>query len=189
MLVARWWLMCAGCGLLTGCTLPSTFDPWPAELRSQLGQLGERNWIVVAEASFPAHSRRGVRQTTSSQEIPETLDMVLSELETTEHVRPRVFMARELRFIGNETAPGIDAFRERLQVALHGHPVTELENQSMTTLLEDASQTFQVLVIRTSTALPYSSVFIELRHGYWDAEAEMQMRDRMKPAGGSPTDS
>ena len=182
--------MGAGCGLLTACSLPSTFDPWPAELRAQLGTLGERNWIVVAEASFPAHSRRGVRQTTSSQEIPATLELVLSELERTEHVRPRMYMARELRYVENETAPGIDPLREQLKTALHGHPVTELENQSMMTLLEDASQTFQVLVIRTPTALPYSTVFIELRHGYWDADAEMQLRDKMgKAADGSSTNT
>jgi len=145
-----------------------------------MAHLGERNWIVVAEASFPAHSRRGVRQTTSSQEIPATLDQVLSQLETTEHLRPRLFTARELRFVENESAPGIDALRDQLKTAMHGHVPTELDNQSMLTLLEDARQTFHVLVIRTPTALPYSSVFIELRHGYWDADAEMRLRDRMK---------
>jgi len=155
-----------------------------------LGRLGERNWIVVAEASFPAHSRRGVRQTSSSQEIPETLDQVLGELEATEHVRPRLYMARELQFIDNGSAPGIEGLRERLKASMHGHPVIELDNQSMLTLLEDASQTFEVLVIRTPTALPYSSVFIELGHGYWDADAEGQLRERMKAAtGASPTES
>jgi len=170
-----------------GCTLPSSFDPWPAELRSQLARIGERNWIVVTEASFPAHSRRGVRQTVSSQEIPATVEQVLGQLETTEHVRPRVFMARELRYVSNETAPGIDSLREQLKTAMHGHPVTEMENQSLLTLMEDARQTFEVLVIRTPTALPYSSVFIELRHGYWDPEAETQMRERMKTDTASAT--
>jgi hypothetical protein len=180
-------LACAACGWLTACALPSSFDPWPAELRAQLDRLGDRNWIVVAEASFPAHSRRGVRQTTSSREIPATLDEVLSQLETTEHVRPRIFMARELGYVANETAPGIEQLREQLQVALHGHPVTELDHQSLLTLMEDARQTYEVLVIRTSTALPYSSVFIELRHGYWDAEAEIELRDRIKAARATPT--
>ena len=45
---------------------------------------------------------------------------------------------------------------------------------------EDAAETFDVLVIRTPTSLPYASVFIELEHGYWDADSEQRMRARMK---------
>ena len=47
------------------------------------------------------------------------------------------------------------------------------------TLLQDANRSFDVLIIRTRSALPYSSVFLELQPGYWDAEAEQQLRDRM----------
>ena len=36
-------------------------------------QLGYRNWIVIAEASFPAHSRPGVRQVNANEEIPVVL--------------------------------------------------------------------------------------------------------------------
>jgi hypothetical protein len=47
-------------------------------------------------------------------------------------------------------------------------------------LLADANRSFDVLVIRTNTALPYSSVFIELQPGYWDAESEQQLRERIE---------
>jgi hypothetical protein len=56
---------------------------------------------------------------------------------------------------------------------------TSLEQESLMTLLQDANRSFDVLIIRTTSALPYSSVFIELQPGYWDAEAEQQLRDRM----------
>ena len=46
-------------------------------------------------------------------------------------------------------------------------------------MLEDASESFNVLVIRTPTALPYTSVFIELQPGYWDAESEARLRERI----------
>ena len=39
---------------------------------------------------------------------------------------------------------------------------------------------FDVLVIRTTTALPYSSVFLELRPGYWDGESEQRLRTEMQ---------
>jgi len=48
------------------------------------------------------------------------------------------------------------------------------------TLLADANRSYDVLVIRTNTALPYTSVFIELQPAYWDADSEGRLRDRME---------
>lgn len=154
--------------------------PWQAAVNRQAGQLGYRNWIVIAEASFPAHSRPGVRQVNAAVEVPEALDYVLKALEQTENVRPQLYLTRELRSVENDFAPGIDDLRKRIQGSLHGHEATELDQQSLLTLLEDANRSFDVLVVRTQTALPYSSVFLELQPGYWDAESETRLRDRIE---------
>jgi hypothetical protein len=37
-----------------------------------------------------------------------------------------------------------------------------------------------VLVIRTISALPYSSVFLELQPGYWDSDSEQRLRQRIE---------
>jgi L-fucose mutarotase/ribose pyranase (RbsD/FucU family) len=153
---------------------------WQAAVDRQVGQLGYRNWIVIAEASFPAHSRHGVRQINADVDIPEALDYVLKTLERTETVRPQLFLTRELRSVENDFAPGIDDLRKRIKDALHGHESTELDQQSLLTLLEDANRSFDVLVIRTNTALPYSSVFLELQPGYWDVESETRLRERIE---------
>jgi hypothetical protein len=115
----------------------------------------------------------------ASAEIPEVLDYVLNTLEHTEHVRPQVYTTRELRSIENDFAPGIDELRRQMKHSLHGHEATELEQQSLLTLLQDANRSFDVLVIRTPTALPYSSVFLELQPGYWDVDSESRLRDRI----------
>jgi hypothetical protein len=44
-------------------------------------------------------------------------------------------------------------------------------------MLNDASKTYRVLVIKTRSALPYTSVFMELGSGYWDAESESALRE------------
>lgn len=162
-----------------GCSLMPRESLWKAAVANQVTQLGYRNWIVVAEASFPAQNRSGVRQVTADVEIPEALDYVLASLEQTQHVRPQVYLTRELRSVENDFAPGIDQHRKRMTGALHGHETTELDQQSLLTLLEDANRSFDVLVIRTATALPYTSVFMELQPGYWDAESETRLRDRI----------
>lgn len=153
---------------------------WRDELAMRASQLGYRNWIVIAEASFPAHSRPGVRQINANEEIPVVVDEVLKTLERTEHVTPRVYIAREMREVENDYAPGIDEFRKNLQSSLHAHETTELENQSLLTLMEDSNKTFEILVIRTPTALPYSSVFMELQPGYWNADSESHLRDKLE---------
>lgn len=165
--------------LLTTCGLTSK-DGWKAAVEVQTAQLGYRNWIVIAEASFPAHSRPGTRQINAYEPIPVVLDEVLRTLERTEHVRPRIYTPRELRAVENDFAPGVDEYRKVLDGALHGHEVTELDQDSLITLVQDAQKSFDVLVIRTTTALPYSSVFLELQPGYWDGESEQRLRTDMQ---------
>ena len=165
--------------LLTTCGLTSK-DGWKAAVEVQTAQLGYRNWIVIAEASFPAHSRPGTRQINAYEPIPVVLDEVLRTLERTEHVRPRIYTPRELRAVENDFAPGVDEYRKVLDGALHGHEVTELDQDSLITLVQDAQKSFDVLVIRTTTALPYSSVFLELQPGYWDGESEQKLRTDMQ---------
>ncbi len=154
-------------------------NAWKVAVANQIGQLGYRNWIVIAEASFPAQNRVGVRQVTTDVEIPEALDYVLRTLEQTQHVRPQLYLTRELRALENNFTPGVDEHRKRLRSALHANETTEIEQQSLLTLLEDANRSFDVLVIRTPTALPYTSVFLELQPGYWDAESEARLRARI----------
>jgi L-fucose mutarotase/ribose pyranase (RbsD/FucU family) len=173
-------------GAPAACVPLEVREPWRRTVREQAGLLGHGNWVVVAEASFPAHSRKGVIQTAVPVEVPDALDQVLRSLELTEHVRPRIFLANELGHVGNEYAPGIGGYRAQLEFSLHGHEVTRVDHKTLLTLLEDAKQTFNVLVVRTQTALPYSSVFIELQHGYWDGESESRLREKMRQTAENP---
>jgi hypothetical protein len=180
MTVLRWFPAFAAALMSAGCMFMGSENTWRAAVDSQAAQLGYRNWIIIAEASFPAHSRSGVRQVPAPVEVPEAVDYVLQALERTENVRPQVYLTRELRSVENDFAPGIDTLREKLRESLHGHEATELDQQSLLTLLEDANRSFDVLVIRTQTALPYSSVFLELKPGYWDADSETRLRERIE---------
>ncbi|MEO5715879.1 MAG: RbsD/FucU domain-containing protein [Luteolibacter sp.] len=179
MVVCRAFLALGVAVLSLGCAGMPQDNTWQAAVDRQAAQLGYRNWIVIAEASFPAQSRPGVRQVNAPCEVPEALDYVLHAMEQTENVRPQVYVTREIRSVENDFAPGVDELRKRTKDALHGHETTELDQQSLLTLLEDANRSFDVLVIRTTTALPYSSVFLELQPGYWDVDSETRLRDKI----------
>jgi len=97
-------------------------------------------------------------------------------------VTPSFSTARELSFVSNDRAPGIDDLREQLNEALHGHKARQMDNRSLTLLAQSDASKYAILVLKSKTALPYSSVFIELDSGYWDRESEDRLRQEMKAA-------
>lgn len=154
--------------------------PWRQDVQREASFLGYQNWIVIAEASYPAKYHKGLRQISVPVDAPEALDAVFEALSQTQHVQPRIYMARELRYVENNYAPGVDALRKKIEQGLAGREVTEMDNKAISVLLDSASDKYNVLVVRTTTALPYSSVFLELQPGYWDGESEAHLRERMK---------
>lgn len=156
--------------------------PWGRLVSSEIDALGIQNWIVVAEASYPVISRRGVRTVVVDAEIPEIVDFVVNDLERSQNVTPSFNTARELYYIDNDRAPGIDQFRKELKTALHGHEVRQLDHRSLSLLTHSESSKFVVLVLKSKTSLPYTNVFIELDSGYWDRDSEDEMRDSIRAA-------
>ena len=154
--------------------------PWQRAIKQELQTLGYRNWIVIGDAAFPLHSRPGVRTIFIDDGIPAVLEEVLGELERVQNVSPRIYLARELAEIPNDRAPGINQYRRFIEGALRGFPAREMEFRSLSLLLEDNANKFTVVVFKTSTALPYSGIFIELDSGYWDSESEADMRERLE---------
>lgn len=167
-----------GCGSSHRAETPP--PPWGEVVSREVNALGIQNWVIVAESSFPVVSRRGVRTLVIDAEVPAVVDYVVKELEKSETVVPSFSTARELPFVKNDNAPGIDEFRKLLKASLQGHQVREMEHRSLTLLAHSDSAKYAVLVLKTKSALPYSSVFIELDSGYWDRASEAKLRRDMK---------
>jgi hypothetical protein len=170
-------LLLGGCGMSRQKKVEP--PPWGEVVSREVNALGIQNWIIVAESSFPVVSRRGVRTLVVDAEVPEVVDYVVNELEKSETVTPSFSTARELPFVKNDNAPGIDEFRRLLKDSLHGHQVREMEHRSLSLLAHSDSAKYAVLVLKTKSALPYSSVFIELDSGYWDRDSEDKLRRDM----------
>jgi hypothetical protein len=150
----------------------------------EVDALGIQNWIIVAESSFPVVTHGGVRTLVVDGEIPQIVDFIVNHLEKSETVTPSFNTARELSFVSNDRAPGIDYLREKLNKSLHGHQVRQMDNRSLILLAHSDASKYAVLVLKSKTSLPYSSVFIELDSGYWDRESEDRLRQEMKEAQG-----
>ncbi len=150
------------------------------ELEELMPLLGHRNWIAVTDMAFPALASEGVETFWSDDELLEAVDSLLETLSDQPHIRPIVWLDEELDFVEEGWAPGITEFRRALQQRLHGLTVHKLPHEQIIAKLNEAAQQFRVIIVKTNTCLPYTSVFLELDCAYWDEEREQKLRDKMK---------
>ncbi|MFN3422437.1 MAG: RbsD/FucU domain-containing protein [Armatimonadota bacterium] len=149
------------------------------DLEDLLPALGHRNWIQIADMAFPSLNSPGVQTFLTDDEILPVLDFVLELLNEQPHIRPKVWLDAELDFVQEDWAQGITQFRQELYERLRGLQVNKLPHEQLIAKLSEASKQFQVVVIKTRTCLPYTSVFFELDCAYWDEQREQMLRDAM----------
>lgn len=178
---------CLAC-FIAGCTPDIDYAErqWRDQLSQNLAIIGARNWIVVAESSFPAYTGPGIRTMVSDKPADQVLLDVLEIIEAEAHVVPRIMVCTELRSVTEDYAPGIKAYRKSLGKMLPGRQNFELMSRTINSLIEDAAKQFNVLVIKTKTQLPYSNIYIELDSGYWNSESETHLRKSL-PNQDTPT--
>lgn len=150
------------------------------QLAASVAPLGARNWIVIAESSFPVYAGAGVE--TISVDAPSDVVFmeVLDILESEGRLQPRIWVSSELDAVTEDYAPGVRKFRRSLGKLLPGRFHYRLANHIINKQVEAAIKTFRVLVIKTSTSLPYSNICIELDSGYWNADSEAELRSRIE---------
>lgn len=155
-------------------------DNWKEKLQQELPLLGHRNWIVVADSAYPLQISPGVETICTQDDQLDVVKGVLAALAKTRHVTPVIYTDAELPYVAETNAPGIGAYRAALAKILGNRPVQVLPHEQIIGKLDEAGKTFKILIIKTSLTKPYTSVFFQLECGYWNAEAEQQLRDAMK---------
>jgi hypothetical protein len=158
--------------------------PEPADWRSALAEalprLGHRNWILIADAAYPSQTRPGIRTTVTNEDHVEAVRTALEAVADAPHVRAIAFLDEELAYVTEDAAPGIDSLRRKLLDSLEGIPVESRPHEELIEALDDAAETFEILVLKTKLLLPYTSVFLRLECGYWDAAEEESLRRAIK---------
>lgn len=149
---------------------------WREEFEEALPLLGHRNFIQIADMAFPALTASGVQTLWTDEDLLSVLNFVLRSLQRQKHIRPIVWIDAELEFVKEGWAEGITEFREKLRQKLIGLEVKNLPHEQLITKLSEAGQQFRILVLKTKTCLPYTSVFLELDCAYWDERREQALR-------------
>ncbi len=162
-----------------GCTSPG--GGWNSILHQRLALYGHRNIIAVVDSAYPAQSRPGIETIATGQSQTAVLREVLAELGNVRHVRPRIYLDQELERVPEADAPGISKYRSELKTLLKDAPVESLPHEAIIAKLDQTAQTFDVLILKSDLALPYTSVFIQLECGYWSDDAERRLRASLGP--------
>jgi hypothetical protein len=160
---------------------------WQQRLSERLPLFGHRNWVVIADSAYPLQSREGIETIATGEEQTAVLQHVLGALNQSKHVRPVIYLDAELPFVAEQDAPGVSAYRNSLASLSKNQPKHSLPHEEIISKLDKSAQTFNVLILKTNMRLPYTSVFIELDCGYWSAEAERRLREKMESQSVSPT--
>lgn len=153
---------------------------WREILFEDLPVLGHRNWIVVADAAFPLQISPGMDVIASGEDHFAVLDEVLKAVASSKHLRPKVYLDKELDYLTEEMTPGIEACRAKIKERLAGLDVRPVLHEELIARMDQTAKTFKILMIKTDLTLPYTTVFLDLDCGYWPAEAEAKLREAMK---------
>ena len=159
---------------------------WVHTIEERMPLFGHRNWLVVADAAYPAQSRPGIETILSGESQQDTMETVLAHLRACGHVRPIVHVDRELEFVDEKDAPGVGGYRQWLQTTLKGLTVNFAPHEEIIAKLDHAAQMFSILIIKSTMAIPYTSVFIEMDCGYWDADLEARLRAAIQRGESKP---
>jgi L-fucose mutarotase/ribose pyranase (RbsD/FucU family) len=153
---------------------------WQALLKERLQLFGHRNWLVIADSAYPAQSRHGTETIITDEEQTPALIKAFEILHECKHIRPTIYTDTELAFVLEEDAPGITSYRKQLSDLLSGYEVQSLLHEEIISRLDRVSEVFRVLSVKTKMRIPYTSVFVELDCGYWNAQAEDRLRAAMR---------
>lgn len=149
-------------------------------LQEILPLLGHRNWILIVDKAYPYQSSPGIRYIDTKQALLPVMEEVLNEIRQAPHVFPHIYLDRELSYMNDSLAPGCDDLKQSMDDLLRGFDVQRILHDEVFAKLDQAASLFNVVVLKTESLIPYTSVFIELDCGYWSAEKEKILRNSMQ---------
>ena len=162
---------------------PATSADWKTKVEQSMPLLGHRNWILVVDSAYPLQASPGVETIETNSSQLDVVRYVLNSIGHSIHVRPLIYMDAELPYVPDSDAPGAREYRAQIKDVLNGLAIQEVPHEKVIATIDETSQQFHVLVLKTNMTIPYSSVFIRLDCKYWSADAEQRMRTRINAAG------
>lgn len=160
-------------------TATSTSQNWKTEVEKTIQLFGHRNWIVVADGAYPKQSNPAIKTITVDANQLEVVQFANEVIKKSSHVQANIFLDKEMAFVAEKDAKGIDKYRTELNKILETKKVQTMLHEDIIKELDNSAKVFDVLIIKTNLSIPYTSVFFQLDCGYWNAEAENNLRTNL----------
>ncbi|MGO9433040.1 MAG: RbsD/FucU domain-containing protein [Terracidiphilus sp.] len=155
-------------------------DAWESRLGRLLLLWGHRNWIVVADAAYPAQSNPGIETIATGAEHLEVLKTTLDAIANGKHVKAKIYLDAEFKLVSEQDAPGVTTYRQRLARLIGGRDAETMRHDEIIAKLDQSGKLFRILVLKSNLTIPYTSVFLELDCRYWNNDAEERLRRSME---------
>lgn len=151
---------------------------WKEELKNQLPYLGHRNWIVITDMAYPLQTQPGIKTFVAEESYVDILRFVYNEIEESSHIKATIYQDKELSFLSDEDAEGVENLKEEMKNLLGNHVIT-MPHEDLIDRLDEVSKMFSVMIIKSKLTIPYTTTFFELDCNYWDGRRQNRLQERM----------
>ena len=131
------------------------------------------------DAAYPLQSRPAIKTVYTGEGQIEVVKEVLNAIDNAPHVFPEVFLDREIDYVPESEAKGIEKYKTKLWEMLNGSMVIKDLHEDLIKKVDESANTFNILVLKIRLAIPYTSVFLRLNCGYWSPAQEKKIRQRI----------
>lgn len=166
-----------------GCATPPEWKlPWYKKFDNRLPVMGKDNWIIIADSAYPCRRASGIETIATRKSLPAVLDYVLSGLDDEGHAGATAWLSSELEKIPDRDAIGITKVHHEIRRLLNEAKVTikVATEQEILKKIETETVDYNVLVLKSGTPMPYTSVYLHLDCRYWDDAREKRLRDALR---------
>jgi len=147
---------------------------WESQLEAKMPYLGHRNWIVISDMAYPLQSGDGIITLYADEPYSSVLSKVKAMVDAAPHVFAHIYNDKELSFIKEEDAPGIDALRAQMKEICGDEASTDI-HEKLIARLDEAGKLYTVVIIKTPLTIPYTTTFFELDCSYWGAGKQARL--------------
>jgi hypothetical protein len=161
----------------------SAQQDWKADFERQLPYLGHRNWILIVDKAYPAQSAEGIDVFYTNDDIRNVTPYVLEQIDRADHIRPVIYTDKELEYMTDRDAAQVESLKNDYNELFGSYPRQSILHGDVFPKIDSAARQFSIIILKTNTLIPYSSVFIELDCGYWDTKSEQALRERIGRGG------
>ena len=150
-----------------------------SDVKEKIDLLGHRNWVLLVDNAYPEQNVPGMETILVEGDMLDNLPWFLDMLDNSPHITPIIYRDQELRYLDDGMVAGIGAFKKSMNNILGERAVEELPHEEIFKVLDKEGGLFKVLVIKTTQVMPYTSLFFQLDCGYWNADQEKALREKI----------